>query len=134
VIGGFIALSPVLSFLFFSPKDKMMLTKEQLLKPRFKLIQSFPNQQDYVVDKVIEPGNSEREILREYPHLFKELLWWEDRQLEDMPQKIAHKLFPDEVFKVERWSEDLTTAYLDDGKSVCRLDIFKPGAGYFPID
>ena len=80
-----------------------MLSKEELLKPRYKVIASWPNS-DLPVDLVVtQIGNgkwsdgkdyefAESELwFKRYPHLFRKLHWSEDRSVEDMPEYVYFK-------------------------------------------
>lgn len=82
------------------------MTPEELLKPRRKVIAPFPG-----MHFIGEGGFSNNEIfypeykheryyhngvdIDNYPHLFKNLEWWEERKPEDMPEyyKIDGKVF-----------------------------------------
>lgn len=72
----------------------MALSKEQLLKPRYKVIADYPKSL-YKVGDILDAGwrsedciycDTEGPRWRHYPHLFKPLQWWEERKVEDMPQ------------------------------------------------
>jgi len=90
------------------------MTKEELLKPRYKVIALFPlcdlklgdiisfetphvpvasycalngNQIKYAVPE---------ETIKDYPHLFKPLQWWEDRNLADLPEYVKCIETPDQ--------------------------------------
>ena len=68
------------------------MNREELLKPRIKIIASWPGMEDdgYEVGKVIcaEEEYLNNELVYRHPHLFKRLGWWEDRNPEDMPQYV----------------------------------------------
>lgn len=81
------------------------MTTEQLLKKRFKVIADYPKS-NYAVGEILTKGDAgmvftmphEKDIcgnvrepiesIEKYPHLFKELQWWEDRKPEDMPEYV----------------------------------------------
>lgn len=78
---------------------------EDLLKPRFKVIADYPNS-DYEVGIIIDTsqhylyrsgkvvGQSIKKVdfFRQYPHLFKELQWYEDRDVSEMPMYLKQTL------------------------------------------
>lgn len=77
------------------------MTKEQLLKPRWKVIADFPDS-DYVVGNIEDRDwskyvNEEDETdgivwsISNFPHLFKELEWWEERAIEDLPDYVKYQ-------------------------------------------
>lgn len=72
------------------------MTVEDLLKPRYKVIADFPMSICKVGEilepqgkyfPVIEGGYWNIEIYK-YPHLFKKLEWWEEREESDMPEYV----------------------------------------------
>lgn len=77
-----------------------MLTKEELLKPRYKVIAAYPMCLRKVGTVLDNCGKSlsgnylydlgkdtwDSEYLDKYPHLFKRLEWWEERELPQMPE------------------------------------------------
>lgn len=76
------------------------MSVEELLRDRYKVVAPWPNMWgDYkmkvgdiltATDMVEVEDNkvfiSAKEFLKRYPHLFKKLEWYEERNLEDMPQ------------------------------------------------
>lgn len=81
------------------------MTIEELLKPRWKVIADFPCNVGHDVGEIIseykyksEPDCCFIEIdldgkifgicPDDYPHLFRKLKWWEEREIEDMPNYI----------------------------------------------
>ena len=90
------------------------MTKEELMKPRFKVIADYPNSSNKIGD-VIELPNKEwkyadevnclEDYFLDYPIVFKKLEWWEQRDENDMPEYV--KLFFDDkihyVHRVEKW-------------------------------
>jgi len=94
-----------------------MKTVEELLKPRIKIINDWPgvagivvpgtiiNVDDEFTDDMFWIGEEPFLIdkIRDYPYLFKELKWHEDRELSDMPKYI--KIIDENVIaKVETHS------------------------------
>lgn len=97
------------------------MSNDELLKPRYKVIADFPqwsafkhNKGDILFLKGIHfvgSGTSksinEKEIVL-YPHLFKKLEWWEERELSDMPDYVK-LIFNDKisfVHKVHKWKSE----------------------------
>lgn len=73
-----------------------MLTTEQLLKPRYKVIADYPKSV-YEVGTIINAGTTSEDCIycdregprmRHYPHLFQPLPWWSDREISDMPEYV----------------------------------------------
>jgi hypothetical protein len=84
------------------------MTKEELLRPRYKVIADYPNGA-YEIGAVIETYESamaralnlENEdckiCLLDYPALFKKLEWWEERKPEDLPEYLKCVRTPDQI-------------------------------------
>lgn len=82
------------------------MTKEELLKPRFKCIADFPGNEWFEVGEVYEVGfngvilkdeirkwDKDNYIITQpekYPAIFLKLNWWEERKLEDIPKYIKN--------------------------------------------
>lgn len=68
------------------------MSKEELLKPRYKVIADYPRSA-WRVGRIIE-GYFLNDLLksevdmRKYPHLFKKLEWWEEITVMDLPDYI----------------------------------------------
>lgn len=77
------------------------MTKEELMKPRYKVVMDYPGS-PYNINEVIEPSgvNMHQYLLKQYPDLFKPLEWWEERKVEDMPEYIKRKGC---VYKISKW-------------------------------
>lgn len=92
----------------------MPLTKEELLKPRYLVTADYPcailevgqiiNTYESAMTYVTE---SEKACLKDYPHLFQPLQWWEERKPEDMPEHVATRpIFESDnvkYYKVSEW-------------------------------
>lgn len=74
------------------------MTGEELLKPRYEVIADYPGSPFMIgqiyntrmgnsCKRVIDLDNSVT-IVDEYPHLFKELKWWEKRTEAEMPKYV----------------------------------------------
>lgn len=68
------------------------MTPEELLRPRYKVIADYPGNA-WEVGLVIPSEYHAIKIITDnmiafydkYPHLFRKLEWWEERNIEDMP-------------------------------------------------
>lgn len=88
------------------------MTKEQLLKPRYKVIADYP-ESIWEVGKILDRdwgwnGDDEtgfKNHISHYPHLFRKLDWWEDREPGDMPEYVKD-LKTNKIFKVADESQD----------------------------
>jgi hypothetical protein len=81
------------------------MSNNELLKPRIKIINDWPgvagivipntiiNVDDEFTDDMFWIGGEPFLIdkIRDYPYLFKELEWWEDRYEKDMPKYLVRK-------------------------------------------
>ena len=105
------------------------MTKEELLKPRWKLIAGFPGCL-FRVPEILKEGlvswksvdgeecfkyKGEYIYPQLYPHLFRKLEWWEDRQEKDLPKYLRYEgcdffrlSYPAKgtIVKVESYSDD----------------------------
>lgn len=96
------------------------MTKDDLLKPRFKVISDWPGNQWLIGTILSKHSKAEYwfcvnddifngmrgEGLDKHPHLFKRLHWSEDRPVEDLPQYIKFFSPLPERYKfgkVEKW-------------------------------
>jgi len=75
---------------------------EELLRPRFEVIADYPHS-EYEVGEVLDRNwswdgddvNGFNKSISQYPHLFKELEWWEKREEKDMPEYLKQEEFVD---------------------------------------
>jgi hypothetical protein len=82
----------------------MIMDIENLLTPRFKIIADFPGNTFDINDLITDLNAIQITELEEYPHLFKKLLWFEDRQLNEMPKFLKHTLSGKTTYhKVNNW-------------------------------
>ena len=124
---------------------------EKLLAPRFEVIANYPMQNKEIGDifETYENGinyivNSEKFDVREYPHLFKRLNWWEHRKKEDMPKKLKSMAFKDDpnfdiekekIYEILDWDMNGMMGFLNiENRQVCDLEIFPPEYSYLPVD
>jgi len=75
------------------------MTTEELLKPRWKVIADFPFNTYYKVggvitdDRLMAARNETGHAVfacewNDYPNIFRKLKWWEERNIEDMPEYV----------------------------------------------
>lgn len=77
------------------------MTKEELLKPRYKVIADYPDRAfemnmplEYnVVDSCFDNSKASGVTIEpdNYPAIFKTLEWWEEREEKDMPEYVKVK-------------------------------------------
>jgi hypothetical protein len=106
---------------------------EELLKPRYKVIADYPFRDHFLLSEIIElnefdgrnhlskdmqewfvikpklngtgsPMSWYESNFNKYPHLFKRLEWWEERDEKDMPEYVKHKIDA-EVYKLKKQAE-----------------------------
>jgi len=68
-----------------------MLTKDELLKPRYKVIADYPGS-TYFIGDIIRGAHLIQDEYNKYPHLFKPLAWYEGIKKKDMPEYLRTKL------------------------------------------
>ena len=97
---------------------------EELLKPRYKVIADYPKS-IHPIGTIYNCGGTSEDLLycdrdgprmRDYPHLFKPLAWWEDRKVEEMPEYVKEG---GQVFKAT-WKEGAVT---ENGKQPMRMGL-----------
>jgi len=82
---------------------------EKLLQPRYKLIADYPSNIDdigtvYEIDLSDGHGIDFEMTCKKYPNLFRELEWWEEREVSKMPLYIIGKhQGRDNYVKVDKW-------------------------------
>jgi len=67
-------------------------------QPRLKVMADWPGNSSYKVGDVLVDYQSP---YSNYPHLFKSLDWWEERNLDQLPGYVKNST--GEVFKVQKW-------------------------------
>jgi len=91
-----------------------MKKPKELMKPRWKIIADFPYNTFGEVGDILDrdwgwSGDDEKGFkhhVSQYPHLFKKLEWWEERNPEDMPEYVKHTA-SGKIWKVKEY--DLPT-------------------------
>lgn len=109
---------------------------KDLLKRRFKIIADYPSN-IHKIGSIIsneEVGFIDKIKFYEcekHPHLFKELEWYEERKVEDMPNYLKHTLSDGETtyHKIIKW--DGLMAY-EDEKQGCNLLLWSKNYNYKP--
>lgn len=86
-----------------------MLSTEQLMKPRYKVIALWPDCDTSIGDIYIHKDGiqSEENFCNDfdpYPHLFKRLEWWEERDIRDMPEYLRI-IKTAQIGKVSKWDK-----------------------------
>jgi hypothetical protein len=90
-------------------KINKVMTVEELLMPRYKVIADYPGMDDsYEIGEVLKPAYTG--IVDAYPHLFRKLNWWEERKVEDMPDYVKWDvgIYPTwkKIMKVDKWNSN----------------------------
>ena len=86
------------------------MTVEELLKPRFKVKNDYPNS-PFKINEIILGENHPDIDFTEYEYLFEPLQWWEFRDAKDMPKFIKELPFMNN--KKIRYFE-VTEYFMDD--------------------
>lgn len=83
------------------------MSTEELWKPRYKVIADYPDSEDHFIIGEVMYGERYFDLniyYKPYPHLFKPLKWWEEREEKDMPEYLKDE--NGEVFRVESYSKN----------------------------
>lgn len=119
------------------------MSNEELLKKRWEVIAAFPNNRNYEVGSILDRDwcryvNDEDESegivwkISDFPHLFKELGWWEKRKVEDMPAYVkqtdmvdgADNPLPDVYLKVKKHFSAGNGEWRDDSAHIFCADSY----------
>jgi hypothetical protein len=108
------------------------MSKEELLKPRYKVIADYPNI-EWEVGEILDrdwgwDGDDEsgfKHHISDYPHLFQPLEWWQERQPGEMPEYVKAKR-SEQVLKVESIEYKYMSAILEDDNFPRSLANFLP--------
>lgn len=87
------------------------MTTEELLKPRYKVIADYPFNKIAPVGEIISGDKLPMWDVREFPHLFKKLEWWEERKESEMPEYVKRG---DRVYKVADANEIFSWGFIID--------------------
>lgn len=86
------------------------MTQEELLKPRFKLIEDYPGNSREIGSISVEIATAS--YFRKYKANFRELQWWQDRDEKDMPEYVKVKcVINPSVHKVDRFDLESTSRW-----------------------
>jgi len=68
------------------------MTTEQLMQPRYKVIADYPKSV-HIVGRVYELNDESHYLIEfpKYPHIFRKLEWWEERDVKDLPEYVKVK-------------------------------------------
>ena len=74
-------------------KDMNKDNIQELLKPRYKVIADYPGN-IWAIGSVLDLNISKQlsSYYDKYPHLFRRLEWWEDRDVKDMPEYLKYNI------------------------------------------
>lgn len=96
------------------------MSNEDLLKPRYKVIADYPGNLQ-PIGHIYEIIFNDEEALKNwcdnkdyYPHLFKKLEWWEEREEKDMPEYVKGGNEITKLNRVDFESSSEWIFYLDD--------------------
>lgn len=113
---------------------------EELMKPRYKVIADWPGNKAPVGsiltydDEYFKSQGGWRKWHNQYPAIYKELSWYEERKVEDMPEYLR-SIEPntgipvDEINKVEMWNirkDRITQVFLEGSKYPYEAGYFLP--------
>ena len=134
------------------------MSPDELLKPRVKVMMDYLNS-DFAVGTIIEAeekttfftgdlqwitkpilhknGGKRSQycmlIFDAFPHIFKPLNWWEERDLDSMPRYVrciidggSYALPKGGVGKVFRWREQCADVFVDYKDNCCQTEDFIP--------
>jgi hypothetical protein len=107
------------------------MTVDELLEPRFKVIADYPHS-PFTVGAIMDKWNSispDMQHYGKYPHLFKKLEWWEERQPGEMPEYVKGKK---SVYKVKTYDFDTDTAFIIGTDGIIRLSLLAFVSRCFP--
>ena len=128
------------------------MTAKELMIPRFEVIETYPKSKFkkgdileripnatndwYNADKSLINADILIEEIKQYPHLFRKMNWWEKRTAEQMPKKVMSILDDKgDTFEIQEWDMEILVGWIDKKeRSCCSLLTFKPEYGYVPVD
>lgn len=104
------------------------MTTEELLQPRYKVIADYPGNVAYVgeiyEDDICIRWNEQK--FKKYPHLFRKLEWWEERDEKDMPEYVKCEFEGNvTVYKIVYWNLKENRGYITE-REVVSLGFLKP--------
>lgn len=89
------------------------MTVDELNFPRYKVIADYPESM-FNVNHIIQINNTEfgNSFFAKYPHLFKKLEWWENREPAEMPEFLNIKRY-NQIIRVTNWRISMRHPYCD---------------------
>lgn len=81
---------------------------KDLLAPRYKVVADYPenvfNVGQIIEQEEIAEGQNlyNMDFFEKFPHLFKKLKWWENRDTDDMPEYVK-RLDNGAIIKTDKW-------------------------------
>ncbi len=101
-----------------TPKEKA----EALLTPRFEVIAPDTSGNWKIGDIITDDGISTARVgqravfalqWKSFPHLFREMAWWEKREIDEMPEYVKFKTaIPQVIAKVIEWKYESGVVFL----------------------
>ena len=123
------------------------MTAEELMVPRYEVIADYPGSTypigtiftsmsngfvRYMLDGDKHSTNGLN--LDKYPHLFRRMLWWEQRSVEDMPKRLKH-LTVDGIEEIEEWDMEHMIGWISKNeRTCCDLTLWNSEFRYVPVD
>jgi len=98
---------------------------KNLLNPRFEVIANYPKS-IYKIGEIIDNGyefiycDTDGLKYTDFPHLFKKLNWWENREEKEMPKYLKCDQFK-EVYEIEYWDMKYLTGKIKGENAGCNL-------------
>lgn len=105
------------------------MTSAELLVPRYEVIEDFPRS-GYNIGAILTPITKRNKIFEcinspssetiynpeKYPHLFRKMAWWENRDIEDMPKYV---MFHNKtIYKINYWDISSFKGILEEKKQI----------------
>lgn len=106
-----------------------------LSKTRFKLIADFPGNRRILGSILYCHNKPEIDFYDKYPHLFKKMHWWEERQESEMPMYLKHSCpsLETSYHKIEKWDMEILVGFTDvKRRECCSLLGWNPEYTYKP--
>jgi hypothetical protein len=109
-----------------------MLSLAELLMPRFKVINTYPNSKNALGNILIADGEDSYLLYSSYPNIFRKMKWWENRKESDMPEYIKEVLTRTtyttaKYFKIKKWNTERAKGITENG-----IEIFLASGNYIP--
>lgn len=113
------------------------MTPTELMKPRYKVIADWPDNSKHKIGNIINAGNVEWpenycEWLDNFPHLFKKLEWWEERNENELPAWIKCNSRSDDFLPFGivgialRWAIEREIVFINFKDNACWIKNYIP--------